>query len=71
MGFTNMKKTPPRSVEPADANLRVSKRTRARMKTAAAMQGRPLSDVTNEVIEIYLRGLNLPSLDAVRCGKRG
>jgi hypothetical protein len=54
-----VKKTPPESVETSDATLRVSKRTRDRLKMAAAVLGRPLYDVTNDVIEHYLRGLKL------------
>jgi hypothetical protein len=52
-----VKKTPPESIETPDATLRVSKRTRDRLKMAAAVLGRPLYDVTNDVIEHYLRGL--------------
>jgi hypothetical protein len=61
-----MKKTSPQSTEPADASLRVSKATRDRLKTAAALMGRPLYDVTNELVETYLQGLKLPSVGAVR-----
>jgi hypothetical protein len=56
-----MKKTAPEQTETPDATLRVSKRTRDRLKTAAAAMGRPLYDLTNEVVEIYLLGLKIRS----------
>jgi hypothetical protein len=56
-----VKKAPPESIETPDATLRVSKRTRDRLKMAAAVLGRPLYDVTNDVIEHYLRGLKIPA----------
>jgi len=37
-----------------DASLRVSKKMRDSLKAAAAVAGRPLSDVTNEAINNYL-----------------
>ena len=56
--------------ETRDASLRVSKRTRDRLKMAAAVMGRPLYDVTNEVIENYLVGLKIPSLSQRRARGR-
>jgi hypothetical protein len=61
-----MKKPAPASTKALDATLRVTKRTRDRLKSAAAVMGRPLYDVTNEVIENYLLGLKLPSLKTSR-----
>jgi hypothetical protein len=61
-----MKKAAPEPSEIRDATLRVSKHTRDRLKAAAAVQGRPLYDVTNELIESYLRGLKIPDLKALR-----
>lgn len=61
-----MKRTSPLSNASPDASLRVSKRTRDRLKTAAAVQGRPLYEITNELIEAYLRGLKLPSVQVLR-----
>jgi len=52
--------------ETRDATLRVSKRTRDRLKMAAAVLGRPLYDVTNEVIETYLLKLKIPSAHATQ-----
>lgn len=37
-----------------DASLRVSKSLRDRLKAAAAVMGRPLYDVTNEVVAKFL-----------------
>lgn len=37
-----------------DASLRVAKRYRDSLKAFAAVNGRPLYDVTNEAIEMYL-----------------
>ncbi|MCK9489103.1 MAG: hypothetical protein M0Q42_06845 [Xanthomonadales bacterium] len=49
--------------EPADdtrdASLRVAKRYRDSLKAVAAVMGRPLYDVTNEAIELYLDTLKL------------
>lgn len=56
-----MRKTWVRQVETPDATLRVSKRTRDRLKSAAASMGRSLYDVTNEVVAHYLRTLKLPA----------
>lgn len=46
------------STQPADdtrdASLRVAKRYRDALKAYAAINGRPLYDVTNEAIELYL-----------------
>ncbi len=51
------------SNEPADdtrdASLRVAKRYRDALKAVAAVMGRPLYDVTNEAIELYLDTLKL------------
>ncbi|MBX3724915.1 MAG: hypothetical protein KF823_03255 [Xanthomonadales bacterium] len=51
------------STEPADdtrdASLRVAKRYRDSLKAVAAVMGRPLYDVTNEAIELYLETLKL------------
>lgn len=66
-----MKKTPRQAPEVRDANLRVSKRTRDSLKMAAAVMGRPLYDVTNEVVENYLLGLKISSANASRGPARG
>ena len=67
----DVKKTPPESIETPDATLRVSKRTRDRLKTAAAVMGRPLYDLTNEVVENYLLGLKFRSSNtALRQARR-
>lgn len=42
-----------------DASLRVAKRYRDSLKAVAAVMGRPLYDVTNEAIELYLDTLKL------------
>ena len=42
-----------------DASLRVAKRYRDSLKAVAAVMGRPLYDVTNEAIELYLETLKL------------
>lgn len=51
------------STQPADdtrdASLRVAKRYRDSLKAVAAVMGRPLYDVTNEAIELYLDTLKL------------
>jgi predicted DNA-binding protein len=50
-----------------DASLRVSKKVRDALKTAAAIMGRPLYDVTNEAVEKYIGTLKLGDpLAAVR-----
>lgn len=66
-----MKKTAFKRNEAPDATLRVSKRTRDRLKAAAAIVGRSLYDVTNEVIEEYLHGINLPALKSLQRRTRG
>jgi hypothetical protein len=42
------------SEDARDASLRVSKKMRDSLKAAAAVAGRPLYDVTNEAINLYL-----------------
>ena len=42
-----------------DASLRVAKRYRDSLKAVAAVMGRPLYDVTNEAIDLYLETLKL------------
>ena len=67
-----MKKTAlPEKIEPRDASLRVSQSTRDRLKMAAAVMGRPLYDVTNEVIKRYLRTLKTPTPKASQRRVRG
>ena len=61
-----MKKVAHEAVETRDASLRVSKVTRDRLKMAAAVMGRPLYDVTNEIIENYLLELRIPGPNAPR-----
>jgi predicted HicB family RNase H-like nuclease len=49
-----------------DANLRVSRRVHNSLKTAAALMGRPLYDVTSEAIDAYLSNLQLDPVAAIR-----
>jgi hypothetical protein len=45
-----------------DANLRVSKRAHNSLKTAAALMGRPLYEVTGEAIDAYLANLQFADM---------
>ncbi|MFC4821257.1 hypothetical protein [Dokdonella ginsengisoli] len=49
-----------------DANLRVSRRVHNNLKTAAALMGRPLYDVTSEAIDAYLSKLQIDPVAAIR-----
>ena len=62
----SMKKKPGEKTETRDESLRVSKRVRDQLKMAAAVLGRPLYDLTAEVMANYLTGLKLPDPNAAR-----
>ena len=57
-----MKKANTKKNDAYDANLRVSKRVHNSLKTAAALMGRPLYDVTGEAIDAYLANLQFGDL---------
>lgn len=70
MAIARKSRSGPRD-EPRDASLRVSRHMRDNLKTAAAMMGRPLYEVTNEALHEYLAGLKLGDpLAAIRRNAR-